>query len=60
VRGGKAGAPDLARLLSSAGAHLADSENGEFQPIVDGVKLTKTTTELVEGQLAAAAITVDR
>jgi hypothetical protein len=49
VRGGKAGAPDLARLLSSAGAHLAHSENGEFQPIVDGVKLTtKTETELGE------------
>ena len=60
MRGGKAGAQDLARLLSSAGAHLADSENGEFQPIVDGVNLTKTNTELVEEQLAAAAIMADR
>jgi hypothetical protein len=52
----KAGAPDLARLLSSAGAHLAD---GEFQVILDGVELTKTKTELAEEQLADAAVTSD-
>jgi hypothetical protein len=38
VRDGKAGAPLLARLLSSAGAQLAESERNKFQAIIDGVK----------------------
>jgi len=37
VRDGKADAPELARLLVSAGARLADDEKEEFHVIIDRV-----------------------
>jgi len=37
MRDGKVDAPELARLLISAGARLADDEKEEFQVIIDGV-----------------------
>jgi hypothetical protein len=43
VRAGDPGGPELARLLIAAGAHLADSEKGRHQGIIDKLSVIDLT-----------------